>query len=145
MGKIILKKPVIIIDGTNLTKRARSLTVDMPDDEVDLSTFGSQYKETGRGLSDASIVIDFLQDFAASMVDATLWPLKESDEPFQMAVKAFEAEVSATNPQYAMMAQLFNYSPLGGGVGEAVSTEVTFKNASDEGVTKITDPEDEVK
>lgn len=145
MGKIVLKKPVIIIDGTNLTKRARSLTIDMPDDEVDLSTFGSQYKETGKGLSDASIVIDFLQDYAAGMVDATLWPLKDQEEPFQVAVKGFETVVSATNPQYAMMAQMFNYSPLSGGVGEAVSTEVTFKNASDNGVEKIIDPEDEIE
>lgn len=145
MGKIVLKKPVIIIDGTNLTKRARSLTIDMPDDEVDLSTFGSQFKETGKGLSDASMVIDFLQDFAAGMVDAVLWPLKEKDTPFKIAVKATEAEASATNPQYAMMAQMFNYSPLAGAVGEAVSTEVTFKNASDTGVEKITSKEKEVK
>lgn len=145
MGKLILKKPVIIIDGTNLTKRARSLTIDMPDDEVDLSTFGSQFKETGKGLSDASFVIDFLQDYAVGMVDATLWPLKESDEPFQVAVKATEAAVSATNPQFAMMAQMFNYTPLAGSVGEAVSTEVTFKNQSDDGVERIIKPEDEIK
>lgn len=145
MGKIVLKKPVIIIDGVDLTKRARSLTIDMPDDEVDLSTFGSQFKETGKGLSDASIVIDFLQDFAAGMVDATLWPLKENDETFVMAVKAFETAASATNPQYKMTANLFNYSPLAGAVGEAVSTEVTFKNASEEGVVKITAEGEEVK
>lgn len=139
MGKIVLKKPVINIDGTDLTKRARSLTIDMPDDEVDLSTFGGTYKETGKGLSDASIVIDFLQDFAAGMVDSVLWPLKESDEPFVVAVKATEAVASATNPQYAMDAQMFNYTPLAGSVGEAVSTEVTFKNAGDDGIEKITE------
>jgi hypothetical protein len=145
MGKLVLKKPVIIIDGTDLTKRARSLTIDMPDDEVDLSTFGSQFKETGKGLSDASMVVDFLQDYAAGMVDAVLWPLKENDEPFQIAAKPTEAVASPTNPQFAMQALMYNYSPLAGAVGEAVSSEVTFKNASDEGVEKITEEGKEIK
>jgi hypothetical protein len=144
MGKFVLTDAVINIDGTDLSNHASSVSIDMPDDEVDLTGFGAKFKETGKGLSDATITVNFFQDFSASQVDAVLWPLKTSHEPFTVAVKATSAPASATNPQYVMEAQMFGYSPIAGSVGEASTTEVTFKNTSQEGVKKITSSGEEV-
>lgn len=143
-GPIVLKKPVIIIDGSDLTNRARTVTIDMSDDEVDLSTFGSNFKKTGKGQADASFMFDFLQDYAAGMTDAVLFPIKEEDSSVVVAVKAFNEPVSANNPQFVLTGKMFGYTPLAGSVGEAVSTEVTFKNDADLGPKRITEPGEEV-
>lgn len=136
--KHVLKKPIIEIDGTDLTKRASQVNVDMPDDEVDTTSFGGDWKETERGMSDASMVFNFFQDYDASMTDAVLWPLKKEGEKFIAYVQALEGEPSATNPGYVMGGKLFGYSPIAGTVGEANTTETTVKNTTDLGVEKVT-------
>lgn len=139
MPKIILKDAFIEVDGTDLSNRARSVTMDLPDEEVDLTAFGSEYREVGVGLSDATFSVDFFNDFEAASVDAVLWPLKEDDSTFVVKVRANKTNpVSATNPEYSMTARLFNYSPIGGAVGEASVTTVNFRNASDTGVARAT-------
>lgn len=135
MGKFVLKDAVVTVDSVDLSPYVTSVTMDMPTDEVDLSGMGSQQKVTGRGLSDATFTVTFLQDFDAAKVNATLWPLSQADEPFTISVKPTSGATSATNPEYSMEAQLFNYSPVSGSLGEAASSEVAFRNASDAGVT----------
>jgi len=138
MAKEVLKKPVITIDGTDLTNRISQVTIDLPDDEVDVTAFGSDFKETEMGMRDASMGFNVFQDFSASMVDATLWPLKNESKKFITSVQARQGEVSATNPVYVMAGKLFNYNPLSGSVGEASTTEPTIKNITDLGVIRCT-------
>ena len=138
MAKFVLKKPVITIDGTDLTKRISQLGIDMPDDEVDMTTFGSDFKQTEMGLRDASMTFNVFQDFAAASVDAVLWPLKKESKKFIVKVQAETGEPSATNPCYVMGGKLFNYNPLSGSVGEASTTEPTIKNTTDLGIERCT-------
>jgi hypothetical protein len=135
-GKFVLKKPVITIDGTNLTKRISQLNIDLPDDEVDMTTFGSDYKATEMGMRDASMGLNVFQDFGAAQVDAVLWPLKNESKKFITKAQPFEGEVSAENPCYVMGGKLFNYNPISGSVGEASTTEPTIKNVTNEGVKR---------
>lgn len=136
MGKFVLKKPVITIDGTDLTKRISAVTIDMPDDEVDVTAFGSDYKETEMGMRDASIALTMFQDFAASSVDAVLWPLKKESKKFLIKVATAEGEPATDKPVYLMAGKLFGYSPLAGGVGDASSTEPTIKNITNLGIER---------
>lgn len=135
-GKFVLKKPVITIDGTNLTKRISQVGIDMPDDEVDTTTFGSDFKETEMGMRDASMGLNVFQDFGTAQVDAVLWPLKKESKKFIITVQPFEGEPSAENPCYVMGAKLFNYNPISGSVGEASTTEPTAKNVTNLGVER---------
>lgn len=136
MGKEILKKPVITIDGTNLTTRISQLTIDQPDDEVDVTAFGSEFKQTETGMRDASMTFNAFQDFAAAMVHAVFSNLKTTNKKFITKVQAREGEVSATNPVFVMGGKLFNYNPLSGGVGEASTTEPTIKNMTQLGIVE---------
>lgn len=139
MGKFVLKNVVVEVDGEDLSDHISSATFDTPDDEVDSTAFGpSGFKETMKGLSDATITVTFQQDFDVGSVDDTLWPLKLSDAPFSLRVKPKGEGASPTNPAYTMAeALLFNYSPLGGSVGELSTTEVSFRNAGSGGVERI--------
>lgn len=136
MPKEVLKDPVITIDGTNLTNMISQIDVDMPDDEVDVTGFGSGFKETEKGLSDASIGLNAFQNFALSSVDAVLWPLKSESKKFIAKVQARAGEISATNPCYVIGGKLFNYKPLSGSVGEASTTDPTIKNITQKGIIR---------
>lgn len=136
MGKFVLKDASIEVDGTDLSKRASQVAIEMPTDEVDMTAMQSEMKETDRGLGDASMTFTFFQDFDASQTDAVLWPLNESGDKFIVVVKPFSGEVSATNPAYVMGGKLFNYTPIAGGVGEASTTETPIKNSTDFGIKK---------
>lgn len=138
MGKLILKDAFIEIDGVDLSDRATQVTIDTPTDDVDLTTFGSDYHEHGQGLKDATITVTFIQDLDAGQVDATLWPLHESGDTFPVVVRANSAVAAAGNPEWQMTAILLNYSPIAGSVGEASTTDVSFTNASQTGVTRVT-------
>ena len=56
MAKKVLIDAWIEVDGTELSNHFSAVALDLPDDEVDLTGFGSRYREIGRGLKDASII-----------------------------------------------------------------------------------------
>lgn len=138
MAKFVLKDAVLTVAGTDLSDHASSVTVETTFDEVDLTGFQSTYREFGQGLGDATITASFFQDFAASEVDATLWTLSQTGGTFDVTVKASDASTSSTNPIFTMTSRLFSYSPIAGAVGDASTTDVTFRNAGTAGLTRGT-------
>jgi len=140
--KFVMEDCTVIVDGSDLSDRASSLSFDLPDDEIDQTTFkGGGYREFNKGLRDATFNVDFYNDFDADKTDAVLWPLKLQSETFKVYAYAFDEAVSATNPAYGMNARLFNYSPINGSVGESSTTTVAFRNGSSEtGIVKMVSP-----
>jgi len=137
VGKVILKDATVIVDGHDLSNRASSVTMDLPDDEVDVSTFqGGDFKEFDKGLSDATFTVTFHVDFDAGQVDDVLWPLKRSGDAFTVQIRPFEGNASTTNREYRMTAKLYNYAPIAAAIGEALTSDVSFRNASSDGVTR---------
>lgn len=136
MAKFVLKTPVITIDGDDHSDHISSVTIETERDEVDVTSFGATNKEILAGLGDATITIEAFQDFASNELDQNLWVLSRSDTPFEVTVKPTSAAISATNPEYSMMALMFNYSPIAGSVGEASTTSITFRNAASTGLVR---------
>lgn len=138
MGKVILKDASIKINGVDLSDHSSKVTIATQFNEVDVTAFGALYKEIAQGLGDASITVDFFQDFTAANVDATLWPLSQSGSVFPIVVKPTSATVSATNPTFTMQGILSDYNPIDGSVGAASVTSVKFSNADQSGVVRGT-------
>jgi hypothetical protein len=138
MAKFVLAHPKIDVNGTNIENKASSLEINTEFDEVELTSFSSNYREFGQGLGDATWTVDFFQDYASGSVDAILWPLSQSGGTFLIKASAGSQAVSATNPMYSMTARLFSYAPIAGAVGEASTTSVTFRNAGTAGLTRAT-------
>jgi len=138
MGKLVLKDAYVEIDGTDLSDRASQVAIETPADEVEMSTFGGDYHEFGQGLKDATVTVTFFQDYAATSVDAVLWPLHESGETFPVIIRPTSAVVSDDNPQWDMTGRLFNYSPISGEHGAANTVDVSIRNASEAGVVRST-------
>lgn len=113
----------ITISGVDASTWASNLTLDIQVNELDTTAFGgSGWKSSIGGLKSGSIKIDLHQDFDASKVDATLWPLLGT--VFTMAVRPTSAAKSATNPEYTGTALLLKYSPLSGKVGDLADTSI---------------------
>lgn len=133
MAKTVLKNVDIIIAGINLSDNASAVTIDANADEVDVTAFKSSFHEFAQGLKDGTITVSFFQNFAAGKVDDTLWPLSVSGEAFTVFVD--DLDTPGSDP-FLMTARLFNYSPIAGSVGEASTTDVTFRNAAQSGISR---------
>ncbi len=140
MPKFVLKDAQLVVNSVNLSDHASSVSIEISTDEVDVTTFSAaSYREFLDGFKDATITATFLQDFAAASVDATLWPLASGTATFPVTVKATSAATSATNPIYTLAtARMFGYTPIGGGVGDASTTDTSFRNAGTAGLTRGT-------
>lgn len=138
MAKFVLKSATVTVDSVDLSDHISQVTIETTHDEVDVTAFGSTYREILQGLGDATITLSFFQDFATGEVDATLWTHANAGTTFPVTVKPTSASVSSTNPRYDMTGIVLTYNPIDGAVGDASTTEVTIRNASSTGLTRNT-------
>jgi len=125
MAVLVLTDAVITVNSVALSDHANSVTVNYEIDSVETTAFGSTgHKFTG-GLQNNSLDIEFMQDFAASNVEATVFPLVGTTTIVK--VKATSAINSATNPEYTLTGTfLAAHTPVGAAVGELAMTSLSF-------------------
>jgi hypothetical protein len=138
MAVSVLTDAMVIINGVTLSDHANSVQVNDTRDPVDITAFGATNKAVTKGLGDASITVDFFQDFAAGKTHATLQPLIGSSTGVVIEVRPTSGGRSATNPAWVMTGLLMNYNMLAGGVGEASTISAEFVNSSQTGVQYLT-------
>jgi hypothetical protein len=137
MAAFVLTDGLVIVNGVTLSDHAFNITVEDTRTEVDITAFGATSKAITKGLGDASITIQFYQDFAAGKTHATLQPLIGSTTGVTVEVRATSAARSATNPAALLTALLTTYNMLQGGVTDTQGNNTTavFKNSSQSGMT----------
>lgn len=125
MATLVLTNAFISVGGVTLSDHANSVTLNYENDSIEITAFGDTgHKFTG-GLQNNSCEIAFMQDFAASNVEATLYPLVGTTTT--VIVKPNGSTTSATNPAYTLSSTfLAAHSPVAGAVGELAMTSVTF-------------------
>ncbi|MGW2206755.1 hypothetical protein [Streptomyces sp. NPDC001774] len=131
MAKQVLRDVYIEINNVDLSSHVNSVEISMEKAEVDSSNFGNGTSESVHGLKSDAITVNFHQDFAASSVDATLYPLYNNETSFPVLIRGTSASVSATNPEYTATCKLFAYQPLNGSIGDLSETSVEFKPQGD--------------
>ena len=115
----------ITIGGVDLADRITS--VDLPIEVADLTTtnFDSLgWNERIGGLKDAKVSINFNQDFAASEVEATVWPLLGT--LVTVVLRPTSAAVSTTNPTYTVSALVNDWKPISAKVGDLAALSITW-------------------
>lgn len=125
----------IIVNGVTLSDHANQVTVSDNRDQKEITAFGALSKTYAKGLGDATITIQFFQDFAASEVHATLQPLIGSTTPVDVEIRPTSGSRSSTNPAALMSALLFEYKFLDGQIGEPSMIQAVFQNAAQAGIT----------
>ncbi len=126
------------VGGTDLTDHVRSINITQQYDQVDDTAFGATNRAFLVGLSDASMEVEFYQDFASSKVDATLSPLLGSSTGATILFQTSGTTVSTTNPKYTMVGAIFEYHAVNGAIGEVSTTTVPFKPVSGQTLTRAT-------
>jgi hypothetical protein len=141
--KTVLRDVTVTVDGTDLSDHFSAITVEDGAADVDGTAFGSVYTQTLKGMRTAQITGTLQQDFDAGSVDAVHSVLNDQDLPFKVIVKPTSGAVSATNPAFVLPeGQLLGYNPLSGSVGDLSTTDITYSNAGDQGVVRVTNPAD---
>ena len=126
----VFTNAMVLVNGIDLSNHGRSVTVSDERAAVDVTAFGAGYIQETKGLGTAAITVEFLQDFGAGSVHATLQPLIGSTTPVAVEVRAVNAARSATNPAMLLAsALLFTYTPLDGSIGDAAVFSAEFRNA----------------
>lgn len=132
----VLTNCLVLVNGVDLSANVDKVTTTDERDSVDVTAMGATNKQVAKGLGDATIEIEFLQDFTAGRVHATLQPLVGSTTPVAVEVRPNNAARSATNPAILLSsAFLMNYTGLDGSVGDASKISATFQNAGQSGMT----------
>jgi len=134
MAKIVLTSPSITIGGIDLSDHINNITLETKYDIVETTTFGSTAKTRVAGLADNQITLDFMQDFAAGSVEATIYPLLGTTT--SIVIKPVAGTTTTTNPQYTVSALVADWTPLKGGVGQLATASVTWPVSGT--ITKVT-------
>lgn len=128
MPKFVATDVKVTINGNDLSDHIAQVSLEQTSDEIETTAFGTEWRQRiGGGLKDASISIDFHQDFGANQIDARLSPLFGSIAT--VVVTPTSGSVSATNPSYTGTYSVVQYSPVASSVGDLATFSVSWPSA----------------
>jgi len=135
VAKFVAKDYDITINGAAFSSSLAAVTLSLSSEEQETTAFGNDYRSRIGGLKDASISLDFHQDFGAAAVDATLFPLLGSNAT--VVVKPTSAALGTANPGFSAVYLVTEYSPYDSSVGDLATFSVEWPIASGT-VTRLT-------
>lgn len=124
MAKFAATDYSISINGTNFSTNLNSAELSIESDDLETTAFGGEWRTRIGGLKSGSVTLAFMQDFGASSVDATLYPLLNTAAT--VVIKPTSGTVSATNPTYSFTALVNQYSPFASSVGDIAVLSVSW-------------------
>lgn len=124
MAKFVATDYKITVNGTNFSTSLASVELSIESDDVETTAFGGEWRTRVGGLKQASLTLEFHQDFGASSVDATLFPLLNTIAT--VVVTPTSGSVSATNPSYTATCLVNAYQPFASSVGDLATLSVTW-------------------
>ena len=137
MATFVFTDASLVINSVDLSNRGIQLAVDIGVELMDDTVFGHTARTASVGLKTGAAQITFLQDYAASSVDATMFPLI-GNTGFTFVWKPTSAAVSASNPSYTATMVLESYAPTGDGVGDQAKATANLVNAGVAGWARAT-------
>ncbi len=124
MAKFVATNYNIKINGADFSSAIAAVTFDVSAAEQETTAFGNSYIQRIAGLKDASVTLDFHQDFGSASVDATLFPLLGSNAT--VVVIPNGTGVTSTNPSYTGVFLVTEYQPFASSVGDLATLSVTW-------------------
>lgn len=126
MARIVLTNMSVTVGAVDLSAFITAVTIESAVEAVSTTAMSSTGLTSQiAGLKTNTLTLDFHQDFAASSVEATLFPLIGTATT--VVVKPAAGSTAVTNPQYSIADVLVtSWTPLSGGVGELSTASVTY-------------------
>ena len=124
-----LSDAFVRLNTVDLSDHVKSVEVTYEAEALDDTVMGDDTRSNLAGLKNWSMSITFLQDYAASSVDATLFSLVGA-AAFAIRVRPDKSTVAgATNQNINGNCILTSYPPLSGAVGDLHETTITLASA----------------
>ena len=115
---------VTINGSTALAQYLTQVELKTSANDVTTTAFGSTWVTRVAGLKEGTVTLAFNQDYAASTVDATLWPLLGSNAT--VVIKPAGTVTSSSNPAYTAIALVTDLTPASGQIGDLATFSVTW-------------------
>ena len=115
---------VVTLNSVALSDHVTMATINRVFDELEVTAMGDTAHKFVKGLEASTIQLDFLNDTAASNVNATLqaaWGTTVT-----LTLKQTNAAISATNPEYQTTVLVNNTQDINGGPADISSQSITF-------------------
>lgn len=128
MATVVFRNCMLWVNGVDLSDDVESITLNYASEMLDETAHGDDTRIRKGGLFDWSVEPNFHQDFAASQVDATLFPLVGSTTCFEL--RPHNTCSTAINPRYTGIGVLERYTPMGGAVGSLLDAPAVIQSAS---------------
>ena len=115
---------VVTLATVNLSDHVTSASISRTFDQLEITAMGNSSHVFTKGLEASTVILDFLNDLAASEVVATLqsaWGTTVA-----LTLKQTSAATSATNPLYSTTVLVNNTTDINGAVGDISTQSITF-------------------
>ncbi len=140
MAKFVATDVSVSINGQSFSDHVAAVTLEVSSDEIETTAFGTGgWRTRVAGLKDASITIDFHQDFATTgsgAVDQTIW--NNFGSLATVVVVPTSGSVSASNPSFTGIYVVSQTQPVASTVGDLATMSVTWASAGTAGITRGT-------
>ena len=114
------------IATVDLSAYVTSITLTQTFDEVETTAMGATAHQFAKGLEASTLTVDFLNDWAAAKVQATLQAAYGTSVT-AIVIPVKGTAVGATNPTYTMSILVNNLTPVGtGGPEDYARSSMTF-------------------
>ena len=124
MAKLVLTNASITVGGIDLSAWVTQVSLDTKYDILETTAMNSTAKTRIAGLADNSITLDFLQDFATSAVEQTIYPLLGTATT--IVILPNTATPGVLNPKYTVSALVAEWKPLDGSIGSLATASITW-------------------
>jgi hypothetical protein len=124
VSKFVATDFAISINSTPLSGNIAAATINTTAAEVEITAFGNTHVQRTAGLKDASVSLDFHQDFGAGGVHTTIEPLLGSYAT--VTIVPTSGSVSATNPSVTAVCLVTEYNPIEASIGDLATFSVTW-------------------
>ena len=119
------------IATVDLSEYVTSITLTQTFDEIETTSMGSKSHQFSKGLEASTLTVDFLNDWAAAKVQATLQAAYGTSVT-AIVIPVKGTAVSATNPTYTVSILVNNLTPVGtNGPEDYARSSMTFTCTSE--------------
>ena len=122
---VFLNATSVKINAIDITSYVTSATLTQAADELEITAMGDSSRKYVAGLQTGKLDLEFLNDFTASQVCATLQSVIYTTVTAKL-VPGPGTTISATNPLYTVSILINNLTPISGGVGEMSKSSLSF-------------------
>lgn len=129
MAQIVLTDVSVVVNSVDLSDHVQSVTLNYDVDAVEITAMSDGSRKYTGGLKNITATVDFQQDFAASEVNATVFPLVGTTTT--VVIKPTSAAKGAANPEYTIAdTYVASHQVLAGSVGDLSVTSVEFQGGT---------------